>query len=612
MTTSNHPHSSRPRSRRFGARPPRIGFIVDWLEDTYQAAVLSGAVEAARARGANLVALPGGILGGTGKNGACRNQIYELISPREYDGLVVMTGTLGNHLGEDVVSALCADFPRDRVCSVAIALRESSTVLIDNRRGMQSALEHLIRDHGHTKIAFIRGPSANMEAEERYWAYKDVLEAHGLPFNEDLVLKGDFHRHSGAEAVKCLLNERNIPLEEVDALVAADDVMLLGALDELKRLDVRVPEDLALLGFDDIEEAKYANPPLSSVRQPFEEQGREAVRAVLEAISGNPTTEPIVLQTTNHFRRSCGCIPDDDSVVTERPPGSRTLDLEASVVRQRALILAQLNRATRGEALGAGRGWETQLYAALHDEIKGEYGAFRRAFSALLRRIFDAGGDVGVGHAIVTGLRRELVIAAGSDINGLRQMESLLHDARVITSQAVERRQATRRIQTERWARVLGDVAAQLITNFDLEKLAEAISEQLPRLGISSCYVCRHSLLQHDQSELVMGFGRWGAITTAADAIVFNSLDLVPPALQPPEEHVVLVVEPLATLEESLGFVVFEYGNVEPYVFEVLRELLTAALRGARLASQGEEQNGGFESEPATERGRRSEVPDDP
>lgn len=614
MHTSNQPHSSRPRSRRFGNKPPRIGFVVDWLEDTYQSAVLAGAVEAARSAGASLIALPGGILGGSGKNGAGRNQIYELISPRKYDGLVVMTGTLGNHLGEDVVSALCADFPRERVCSVAIALRESSTVLIDNRRGMQSAIEHLIRDHGHTRIAFIRGPSANMEAEERYWAYKDVLEAHGLPFDENLVVGGDFHRESGALAIRTLLTDRKIPLEQLDALVAADDVMLLGALDELKRLDVQVPEDLALLGFDDIEEAKYANPPLSSVRQPFEEQGREAVRAVLAAISGQPRREPLILQTTNQFRRSCGCIPDDESVVTERPPVSRALDLESSIIRQRALILAQINRATRGESTGAGRGWETQLFVALQDELKGEYGSFRKAFAGLLRRIFDAGGDVGVGHAIVTGLRRELIIAAGNDAASLRQVESLLHDARVLTSQAVERRQATRRIKTERWARVLGDVAAQLIANFDLRKLAEAISEQLPRLGITSCYVCCHSTAEHDQSELIMGYGRWGTLTSESEPIIFNSLDLVPPAFLPADEQATLVVEPLATAAESFGFVVFEYGEVEPYVFEVLRELLTAALRGARLTSaerpepQEFPEAQEFEVEPTTEAGRRSDV----
>src|SRR5690606_10200954 len=101
MDTSK-PRSAPPRSRRFGGAPVRIGFIVDWLEDTYQGTVLRGAAQAARSRGASLVVIPGGVLGGPGRNGIVRNQLYELLTPRRYDGLVAMTGTLGNHLGEDV------------------------------------------------------------------------------------------------------------------------------------------------------------------------------------------------------------------------------------------------------------------------------------------------------------------------------------------------------------------------------------------------------------------------------------------------------------------------------------------------------------------------------
>lgn len=585
MNDSNWSISSRPRSRRFGRTPTRIGFIVDWLEDPYQGAVLKGAVEAARERGANLVVIPGGILGGTKRNGSIRNQLYELLTPRHYDGLVVMTGTLGNQLGEDVVGSLCADFPKDQVCSVAIALRDSPSVLIDNRRGTQSAIEHLIVDHKHTRIAFIRGPSANMEAEERYWAYKDVLEAHGLPFDKRFVLDGDFHRETGSLAVRTLLDARKVSIEEVDAIVAAGDLMLLGALEELKLRGIRVPEDVALMGFDDIEEARHASPPLSSVRQPFEEQGREAVRAVLSAIAGNVATEPIIVSTTDHFRSSCGCIPEDDTFFTERPPPSSTLDLEAALISQRSLIMAQLRRATRGHLAGAEHGWEEDLYGALHDEVKGDYGAFRAAFSNLLQRVLDGGGDVSVGHPIITGLRGELLIAAGENTSKLRQVESMLHDARVITSQIVERGQAVRRLKTERWARILSDVSARLITSFDHRRLGEAISEQLPRLGIGSAYICKYSESEHDQAELILGFGPWGKVDGTGAPVVFNALNLVPPALLTVDEQITLVVEPLATQEERIGFAVFEYGDVEPYVYEMLRELITAALRGASLAS---------------------------
>lgn len=586
MSEKFGPHSSRPRPRRrLGGPPPRIGFIVDWLQDSYQGSVLTGAAEAARERGASLVVLPGGILGGTHRNGAQRNQLYELLHPKRYDALVVMTGTLGNQLGEDVVSTLCSGFPKARVCSVAIALEDSPSVLIDNRRGMQAAVEHLVTAHKLKRIAFIRGPVANMEAEERFWSYKDVLEAHGLPFDPRLVLQGDFQQDSGVDAVKTLLDERKIDPQDVDAIVAADDLMLLGVLDELKRRKIRVPEDIALMGFDDIEDARYASPPLSSVRQPFVEQGREAMRIALASIEGKTPDKPVMLSTKDHFRRSCGCIPDEDAFYTERPIAGAKLDLEASLIRQRDRVLAQMTRSARGEFFGAGRGWEVKVYNALQDELRGTAGAFRSTWSDLLQRVLDGNGDLTLGHAIISGLRRELNLAAGENIRNLRQVESILHDARVLTSDVIERSQAARRLRVEHWAKVLSEVSARLITTFDLARLGESISEQLPRLGIHSCYVSRYHSSDPERAELLLAYGPWGTLSPEDEPLEFPARDLIPARYLSIEDRTTLIVEPLSTEKEQLGFAVFEHGDVEAYVYEVLRELLTAALRGAFLVA---------------------------
>lgn len=577
--------SLRPRGRRLGRARVRIAFIVDWLYDAYQARVLQGALAMADERKAQLTVFPGGILRGEGPNGSQRNQLYDLLTPQRYDALVLMAGTLGNHLGEDMVNGLCAGFPRDRICSIAIALPDAPSVLIDNRQGMQSAVEHLVRDHKLSRIAFIRGPAANIEAEERFWSYKDVLEAHGLPYDDRLVVKGDFQRPSGVEAVKTLLDARKIPVSEIQAIVAADDLMLLGVLDELKKRKVRVPEDIALMGFDDIEEARFSSPPLSSVRQPLFDQGREAVRMALASIEGRPSSEPVILPTRNLFRRSCGCVPDEGSFYTERPQPENKLDLEASLIRQRDLILAQLNRSSRGAFGGAGRGWEIRVYNALQDELRDTPEAFRGVWHEVLQKVLDAAGDVSLGHSVISGLRRELHLAAGNNPSSIRHVESILHDARVLTSEVMERAQAARRLRVESWARVLSEVSARLITTFDLVRLGESISEQLPRLGINSCYVSRYMEDDHERAQLLIAFGAWGRLSPEEDPIVYPSQDIVPRHLTDDDDGPSYILEPLATESNQLGFVVFGHGDVEPYVYEVLRELLTAALRGAFLAS---------------------------
>src|SRR5262249_39045631 len=145
----------------------------------------------------------------------------------------------------------CARFRPMPMCSIAVELDGMSSVCVDNEVGVALGVRHLARLHGMQRIAFVRGPAANAEAEQRFRAYRDALAECGIPFDPALVADGDFQPESGKEAVRLFVTERKLAL---DAIVAANDAMALGALDELDRLGIRVPEQVALVGFDDIDE----------------------------------------------------------------------------------------------------------------------------------------------------------------------------------------------------------------------------------------------------------------------------------------------------------------------------------------------------------------------
>lgn len=572
----------RPLGRRLGGPPPRIGFVVDWLEDTYQTAILGGAASVARERGASLVALPGGVLGAQHAHGECRNSLFRLISPQYYDALVVMTGTLGNAQGGDIRELICKEFPARKICSVAIDLPGSSSVLIDNAQGMRKAVEHLVLVHGYEKIGFIRGPVTNAEAEARYQAYRDVLEAHGRTIREELVLQGDFRKEAGTQAIVTLLDERKIPVRDIDALVAADDSMALAALVELGRRGISVPFEIAIVGFDDVEEARYSSPPLSSVKQPLHEQGRQAMKAALNSLSAESLPTGDVLETSCSWRRSCGCVPDDTGTLSERPASSMRLSLEASLIKRRELLLAEMTRAARGSFVGLGRGWEVKIFNALQDEFKGHAGTFRAAYDRLLEQALRSGSEVSSGNAIISALRKQLTVCAGEDLKQLRQVESLLHDARILTSDVVERSEAQKRIRAQNWSRDISEVSAKLLATFDLTKLNRALREQLPRLGISSCLLARYSIARPGHALLVGYFDKNRTQDERLGA-EFVAAELAPAGLVPVDDAVQLIVEPLVHEQEAIGFVVFKHGEAEGYVYEVLCQVLGSALLGAEL-----------------------------
>jgi LacI family transcriptional regulator len=157
----------------------------------------------------------------------------------------------------------------------------------DNFEGGRLAAQHLI-DFGHQRIAFISGDPQHPDATERLRGYRAAIEASGIAYDPSLVMPGEFHEVSGLLAVDRLL-ETN---QRFTAIFAANDQMAFGAALGLHRRSLRVPEDVSLVGFDDLPTSLYAIPPLSTIHQPAYELGRLAASAMLQLLAGTkPTVE---------------------------------------------------------------------------------------------------------------------------------------------------------------------------------------------------------------------------------------------------------------------------------------------------------------------------------
>ena len=143
----------------------------------------------------------------------------------------------------------------------------------------------LIEEHGYKRIAFIRGIQGQIDAEQRFQAYQDELKAHDLRFDEDLVVEGDYTTESGRAAIRTLLDDRSLRFQ---AVVAANDRMAFGALEALQQRGVRVPDDVAVTGFDDLREAQATGVPLTTVRQSFYTAGKQAFETLLKCIKAIP------------------------------------------------------------------------------------------------------------------------------------------------------------------------------------------------------------------------------------------------------------------------------------------------------------------------------------
>ena len=162
-----------------------------------------------------------------------------------------------------------------------------ASIAMDNQRGALTVMEHLL-SLGHRRVAFMGGNiETSVDARERYEGYREGLTAAGLVLNPAYVRHGDFNVRHGYDAMRKLLE---LPAgERPTALFGANDMIALGAMQAAGEAGLRIPDDLSVVGFDDIETAQTVDPPLTTVRQPFYEMGLRAAR-LLENLMDNPET----------------------------------------------------------------------------------------------------------------------------------------------------------------------------------------------------------------------------------------------------------------------------------------------------------------------------------
>jgi LacI family transcriptional regulator len=178
-----------------------------------------------------------------------------------------------------------------------------TSIQVENKNGARRLVSHLIEMHQARRIAFLCGPDGNEDSGWRETGYRQALADHQLAFDPRLVEHGNFDEPGGRAAVAALLKNG----VQFDAIFAGDDGTAIGALAALTQVGLRVPTDVALVGFDDMAPSRYLNPPLTTVRAPTEQVGREAVKQLVQRIRTGQAESEVLLPTELVIRQSCGC-----------------------------------------------------------------------------------------------------------------------------------------------------------------------------------------------------------------------------------------------------------------------------------------------------------------
>jgi len=285
------PHAA---ARHLASRKTRvIGLLLNNLHNDFFVPLLNGE-EVVRKRGYNLIVAT--------YHANSRNEMPPPIGPHNTDGLLVFSDGL---MDEDLANFNASGFPMVLVHRTPPPSLNIPSVTVENLAITHQLVEHLIQVHGKRRILFLRGPLNQEDSDRREAGYKSALAANNIPFDENLVLNGDFERDIAYEVLNDFLaNGKRVPF---DSVFSGDDDAAIGVLKALHKHGFQIPEDVAVIGFDDLGFAPFLNPPLTTVRAPTESVGRIATERLFDLLENKPASDVVVLPTEIIYRRSCGC-----------------------------------------------------------------------------------------------------------------------------------------------------------------------------------------------------------------------------------------------------------------------------------------------------------------
>jgi len=500
-------------------RGPRVAVLSYFTTDEYEWAIVQAARAVVESAGGSMVAFVGGALSDPHPENRGRSFVLDLVDGSNADAILAISSVVGQYVGASAMGSwlLAKGLP---AFSVGIADGVPS-VGIDDSDGVTQLMRHLIEHHGHRRIAFISGTATNPEAQVRHGAYVRALEEHEIPYDPQLVLSGEFSRESGVRAMYELFDQRQVPVGELQAIVASNDYTAFGVIDELSRRRIGVPDQVAVVGFDDMALASIHSPSLTTVRQPLERLGSEGVRALLGMLQGKMPRPSIELGTELVLRRSCGCLP------TDLPPPLPADDDEETQVADKP---------------------SEEMLRALAAEIRGSKGEFARALDPLLHRL-----------------------AAGS----ARELEQ---NRRVADELATRLRLAREDLIYDHVLRLT--CALEMKMFGPQAQLSVVLAEHLPNLGVDACVVSEF-VTPDSPDELKLAFG-FDAQNLQPQMLRYPAKELVPTGFEHLRGRSLFVM-PLRYGEQSLGLAVLPASDRDGAFYETLSDVFGVVLKALEV-----------------------------
>jgi diguanylate cyclase (GGDEF)-like protein len=558
-----------------------IGFLCPAFNDDYLLQLVRGAASAAAELDLNFLAYVS----------QGQDAFFDIISERRVDGLVIPAHyfTYQRRTDREMIQFFERFKPLLTV-SIGMALEGIPSVTVDNRTGLYEEISHLIEVHKFTKIAYFGGPDWNPEALERRETYLKALTDHGLPIDQNLIFKCGWGYKEGEMLIGEMLDIRKVRPE---AIVGSNDNTAIDSIEALARRGIKVPSDIAVVGFDDTVDARYQSRPLTTVRQPVFEVGATAAQVLSRMLDGKKDIPAHTrLGTIFLVRQTCRCLPLDvkDAVTAQQLEQPATGKLESARTQIVAEASALFHLKPGDRILNS----IDQLFDAFRLNMSAESAQFFiHSLDEVVRD--DSGGenDQLIWQAVISIMRRKILPLLPERELTLKA-ENLFHVGRIIVAGATALAIISRSRKNEMtfWSLSYNP----LLFHIDnLERFGEALNSVVKRVGVQRCYIGLTSDNRYDtEARLLFAYDAPGKREMSAAHEKFDSRDIAP---WPLAGRFCLFVQPMQSRTGPMGFMAIEMANLMPQVLLDVWRQSVSSLNGLLMIQEIREQNYKLESE---------------
>ncbi len=478
------------------------------------------------------------------------------------------------------------------------------TILADNASGIMQAMRHLV-EHGHRRIAFIAGSLNDMEGDsgDRLRAFRAALRAFDLVDDPDLLAFGEHTFSSGHAAMRQILATG----AAFSAVLASNDESALGAIRALAEAGRRVPDDVAVIGFDDRPESSVQRPALSSVHVPLFKMGYQAVELLLQHIAdGRVSDQRVLVPTRLVSRESCGC--GRSAVLADVWDAAAARLGSAAKDGQRAQLAERMAAAVLAESQALSADETVALCQRLLDTFmasvtQNDTARFQRALDEVLRQVIAHGDDAHLWQVAISVLRGELPSLANylpelADPANVEVGREILNQARITISAAM-RQQHRQVVVEQKWTGDrIGQLTAQLLNTLDETEIYDTLAHALPELGIDLAWV---ALLEAEGDDPAAWSVLRSITSPEQGELRLRSREFPPASWVSPEKPFSLALLPLIGRGQT-GYVALdtEHLDLNGAIAQELAaavntaQLYREAMEGRRLAEEANQMKSRF------------------